>query len=323
LNNIPTLDEAFKEYLADRFDLKPGSIYAYENTYMRIDPEIAKKPLDQIKFSEMRRMYAQMFQRGLKPASIELLSNTINAVFVTAMQDDIIQKNPNQGALKMLSKGDGWKKTHRPALTKSQQKEFMDYIHYSDLYRRWENLFIFLFGTGCRIGETIGLRWENIDFDKELITIDHSVQYLKREFITGTPKTESSNRNIPMIPSVKEALKKEQQLAVLTQIEKDDNVPGKTGLIFRNHRGKMFHPSMINQTIKNIVSAYNTIHPDTPLPDFSVHQTRHTFATRLCENNINMKVIQSVMGHSDISTTMDIYAEVSDATKQSELLKLE
>ena len=59
------------------------------------------------------------------------------------------------------------------------------------------------------------------------------------------------------------------------------------------------------------------------IPNFSAHSLRHTFCTRLCENESNLKVIQSVMGHSDITTTMDIYAEATDEKKQEIMANLQ
>ena len=103
------------------------------------------------------------------------------------------------------------------------------------------------------------------------------------------------------------------------------------GFIFTNRFGNVHNPQAINRTIKRIYEAYNAEemlnaskeHRDPILiPHFSCHHLRHTFCSRFCENETNLKVIQSIMGHANIETTMDIYAEVSDQKKIDAIQKL-
>lgn len=104
-----------------------------------------------------------------------------------------------------------------------------------------------------------------------------------------------------------------------------------SGFIFCNRYGNIHNPAAINRAIKRhvadcnakeLVSAKRERREPVILPRFSCHIARHTFCSRLCENDVNVKIIQSIMGHKDIKTTLDIYAEVSDARKQESLLKL-
>ncbi len=89
--------------------------------------------------------------------------------------------------------------------------------------------------------------------------------------------------------------------------------------------GNVYTPESVNRAIKRIYEDYNEKEEADAkkegrntllLPHFSAHNLRHTFCTRLCENGSNLKVIQSVMGHADIQTTMDIYAECTQEKKQ-------
>ena len=100
---------------------------------------------------------------------------------------------------------------------------------------------------------------------------------------------------------------------------------GYSGFIFQNRFGTLPNPASVNRTIKRIVNSYNaderlnaTREGREPmlLPEFSCHHLRHTFATRLCEVESNLKVIQSIMGHKNIETTMDVYAEATDRKKE-------
>lgn len=102
-------------------------------------------------------------------------------------------------------------------------------------------------------------------------------------------------------------------------------IDGMSGFVFQNADGRVPNPQTVNRTIKRIVETYNSGEllnaakekrdPEL-IPNFSCHVLRHTFATRLCEAKSNLKVIQSVMGHRNIETTMDIYAEATEEKKQ-------
>ena len=102
-------------------------------------------------------------------------------------------------------------------------------------------------------------------------------------------------------------------------------VDGYKGFIFFNRYGNAYQPAAINRQIDRVVLAYNEeetkaaekeMRMPVLLPDFSCHQLRHTFCTRMCENETNIKVVQDIMGHTDIRTTLEIYAEAQDALKE-------
>ena len=190
-----------------------------------------------------------------------------------------------------------------------------------------------MLGTGCRIEEAIGLRWDDFDLKKRTISINHSLTYYVRredttkcEFRVSEPKTEAGVRTIPMMKPVYEVLKSEHE-----RQEQEGfciaNIDGMTNFIFLNRFGNPHNPQEVNRAIKRIVDAHNAeeeviakkkkIEP-VIIPRFSCHIFRHTFASRFCENETNVKVIQEVMGHADVSTTMNIYAEANpDVTKEA------
>jgi len=111
----------------------------------------------------------------------------------------------------------------------------------------------------------------------------------------------------------------------------ETEIDGMKGFVFITRFGSVPNPQSVNRTIKRITSNYNaeeTVNAKKErrepviLPDFSCHHLRHTFCTRLCENETNLKVIQAVMGHRNIETTMDIYAEATDRKKQESFDRL-
>ena len=218
----------------------------------------------------------------------------------------------------------------RHALTIPQQRAFMEYIATHPIYFHWWPIFTIFLGTGCRIGEVLGLRWEDIDYEKRIISINHNLTYYPvgedraSENHISTPKTEVGMRTIPMLDTVKDAFEmiwEEQKENGWTDAEID----GMTGFVFCNRYGNIMNAQSVNRAIKRISSAYNATEEveakkehrePVLLPDFSAHSLRHTFCTRLCERETNLKIIQSIMGHKDIQTTMDIYAEATEEKKQ-------
>ncbi len=191
-------------------------------------------------------------------------------------------------------------------------------------------------GTGCRICEALGLRWEDLDYENSVISINHSLVYYpvgeNRTSVwhISKPKTKAGERTIPMLDSVKDAfdmLREEQTENGWNTTEID----GMHGFIFCNRFGSVPNPQSINRAIKRIVADYNAgeevnakkEHREAVmLQDFSAHHLRHTFCTRLCEQETNLKVIQSIMGHKDIQTTMDTYAEATEQKKHESFERL-
>jgi len=313
---IPTLGEAFENYIKDRRDLRPTTILSYREVIKRAG-ELLDVPINQIKYSDIKHLYSTLrYDKSYKPASIEILNNLLNPTFNMAVRDELIRNNPNTGVYKEVARGPEWKTSHKAALDKPSQERFLKYIREKSSYRRWENFFIFLFGTGVRIGEAIALRWEDISFKDRTIEIKRAMYYKKGKYYEGLPKTEAGIRTIPMLPEVAQALARENQIAKLTKSKTGDIVPGIKGPVFLSSKGTVLYASTVNNTIKNIVNAYNRENPEEEIKYFSAHQIRHSFCSRLCEQDVNLKVVQTVMGHSNFETTMNVYAEVSKEKTQ-------
>lgn len=260
-----------------------------------------------------------------------LMVNIFSFIIKLAVRDNIIRNNPSDGVMAELKKKSKQTSGIRHALTEEQQKAFMNYVSNSPVFYRWTPLFTVMVGTGCRVGEIVGLRWKDLDMENRMISINHSVTYYPRRndtykctYEVSTPKTEAGIRTVPMLDEVYEAFLEEREY----QKETGPNemvIDGMSGFIFMNRLGQVHNPVGINRAINRIVETYNAEElvkaerakrNPVLIPHFSCHILRHTFCTRFCENETNIKVIQAVMGHKDIQTTCNIYAEVSDLKKK-------
>ena len=268
---------------------------------------------------------------------MEIIHTIIHPIFTLAVRDNYIRINPSTGAMAEIKKSHNWEKPKRHALTIAEQTAFIDYMRNHKVYNHWLPLFTVLLGTGCRIGEAIVLRWEDCDFDEGIISINHNMVYRKYEedekarFHIVTPKTSAGVRIVPMLSEVKAALQAEWETQKIVGFN-ESVVDGYAGFIFQNRYGDPLSPHSVNRAIDRICAAY--IEDETVLADqegrdpvlirhFSAHNLRHTFCTRFCENERNIKVIQEIMGHADIEITMNIYAEATKEKKKESFSNLE
>lgn len=333
-----TLNKYFEDYFAGKRELKESTRTNYRYMYDNyIKEQIGFRALSSIKYSDIRKYYLSLIHdKGFKPNSMEIIHTILHPVFAAAVRDGYIRINPTDGVMSEIKRSHDWEKPKRHALTKPQQSAFVDFVSTSTTYRRWLPLFTVMLGTGCRVAEVVGLRWEDCDFKTDNISVNHNLIYRptasgRCEFKVTTPKTKNSTRTIPMLSEVKSALLQER----IRQMKEgfcEAEVNGYSGFIFSNRYGDCLSPHCVNRAIDRIIKEYNAREKEASkrerrepvlLPHFSCHNLRHTFCTRYCEVETRLKVIQEIMGHADISTTMDIYAEATSEQKNDSFANLE
>lgn len=329
----------FDRYISTKSELRSSTYANYMYVWNHfIKDTFGKKKIKDVKYSDVLFFYSDLLNnKGLQINTLESINTVLRPSFQLAVRDDIIRKNPVDGAYAEVKKRSGGSRKKRKSLTVEQQRAFINYVADNPFFYKWYPFFTFLLGTGCRIGEAIGIRWDDIDMEKRLIDINHSLTYYQRaddsfkcEFRVSEPKTEAGVRIIPMMQQVYDVLKDEYE----RQQEEGfcvENVDGMTNFVFTNRFGTPHNPAAVNRAIKRIVDAHNAEEEvkakkekrdPVMIPRFSCHIFRHTFASRFCENETNVKVIQEVMGHADVSTTMNIYAEVNEDVTRASLENL-
>lgn len=326
----------FDRYISTKSELRSSTYTNYTYMYDHfVRDGFGRKKIGEVKYSDVLHFYYDLLKnKGLQINTLDTIHTVLHPTFQLAVRDGIIRNNPSDGVMAELKKKTGNKKGIRHALTLEQQRAFMNYIAQSPVFVGWYAFFTVLLGTGCRIGELVGLRWDDVDLEKRIININHQMTYYPRrsdtykcEFKVSLPKTDAGIRVLPMMNQVYEVLKEEYDRQVEEGFS-DAVVDGMSGFVFTNRFDTIHNPAAVNRAIKRIYEAYNAEeivnakneHRDPVIiPHFSCHHFRHTFCTRFCENETNVKVIQSIMGHASIETTMDIYAEVTEMTKKQAL----
>ena len=260
----------------------------------------------------------------------------LHQVLELGVEDDYLRYNPSDNALRELKKAHGKDLPKKRALTIPEQNLLEDFLSKQGPYHRWYPIFVILLWTGMRVGEITGLRWCDIDFENETISVNHTLVYFSKgkaqgcKFAINTTKTVAGTRVIPMLPKVKEAFLQEKQFQEEIGLKCTARVDGYTDFIFVNRFGGVQHQGTLNKALRRIIRDCNYEVLDkgntenaVTLPRFSNHSLRHTFTTRMCEAGVNLKAMQDILGHADAETTMDIYAEATKELKCSEMINFE
>lgn len=329
-----TVNDMFDLWCTLKRGIKDNTFQNYVYMYnMFVRHTFRRQRLTDVKKSDVRRFYNRLVdERVISISTIDTVQNILHQVFNVAIEDGYMRANPTDNMLKELKQSHNFQQEKRNALTIAEQNLLMDFLKRNRMYNHWYPVFAVMLGTGMRVGELIGLRWCDIDLDEGLIHVNHTLIYYNKggakncSFTINTPKTASGERTIPMMDWVKEAFLLEKQYQEDAGISCSVTIDGYTDFIFINRYGKAQHRGTLNKAIRRITRdcndeiLNNADGDEFPLllPHFSCHSLRHTFATRLCEAGLNIKVIQDVLGHKDISTTMDIYVDVTKELKKKE-----
>lgn len=293
------------------------------------DSKLGKMQIGKIRRPHIVEHYKYLTEeKELSYGTLKYINSIVYSCLQDATEDKLILDNPCEGAIGKITKTEPMK---RESLTNEQQASFIDFIANSSIYNVYLPLFSFMLGTGCRIGETLGMTWKDIDLKNNTISVNHTLSYRaingKHEFLITTPKTSTGNREIPIIIDLQKQLLKQKENQFALGTKKDYEVNGYKNFVFTTSTGKPYTQESVNRVIRSIINAYNSMEiknaseekrKPQELPRFSAHTLRHTFCTRFCENESNIKVIQKIMGHARIETTMNIYAHVTkDKTEEA------
>ena len=282
----------FREYMEKWFEtykvptLKATTCRGYRsNMRMHIYPFFGEMRLNEIHTSHIQTFLNE--RQHLARNTMHTMLVLISEVLQSAFEDGLIETNPAASKrLSIPSKG----RKERNALKPEQLKSVIEGIPLltNPDERRLLALLVF---TGMRRGEVLGLRWEDIDFEKKLIHVEQNVTFAENQPHVGDTKTKSGKRPIPLDPRLSDFL--------LPHAEKGYIIGGEnpiTDMVFR-------------RLYRNIGSTVE-LHGATP------HVFRHTYITALAKSGADLKTVQKISGHADISTTLNIYTHTMEAEVQ-------
>ena len=314
-----TVCELVEKYLMT----KTGVKHSTQTGYKFVQNILAKEPFGQRKIASIKTSDAKIFlikmqEDGRGYSTIHTVRGVLRPAFQMAADDDMIVKNPFQFELHTVVVNDSVK---RDALTREQERKFLQFILEDDHYSQYYDAIYILFKTGLRISEFCGLTIKDIDFKKKVIKVNHQLQRTSdMRYICEKTKTENGVREVPMTPDVVDAFKRIIKMRPKPKIE--PVVDGYSGFLFLDKNGKPKVALHWEKYFQLSVAKYNKIYR-VQLPQITPHVCRHTFCTNMAKSGMNPKVLQYIMGHGDISVTLDTYTHIKSEDAIAEMERLD
>ena len=208
----------------------------------------------------------------------------------------------------------------RKALSRNEQRKFLEFIANDKHFSRYYDAIYILFHTGLRISEFVGLTLTDVNLKDNKITVDHQLQRKRNmEYVIEATKTEAGNRVIPITSDVSAAFKR--IIANRKAPDVEPMIGGKVGFLFLDKNGMPMVALHWEHYFKHICQKYNSIYK-VQLPKITPHVCRHTYCSNMAHSGMNPKTLQYLMGHSDISVTLNTYTHTSFEMAEKELKKV-
>ena len=329
-----TINDYFEIWKKIKVGIRETTYVSYIRCYERyIEPTIGKTKLKHISYSDVVLFYTSLaLDRGLRYNTLRNINKPLSMVLDIAVKDGVLRTNPCKGALHEIQGIRSKEATEVKALTFEEQKVFEEFLAKPGPYHVYYPVFTVMLWTGMRVGEVIGLRWEDVDFEKNEISVNHHLMCYdigvgqSIAFKINPPKTKSSRRTVPMLPKVKEALLAEKEYQELKGIKCESVIDGYTNFIFLNSEGHVHHHKKLNYKLYCIRDAINREirmnredYNIESFPRVHNHMLRHTFATRMREAGADIKATSDMMGHEGIMITLKTYTDASIEFKHREI----
>ena len=313
-----TVLELVKKYVS----LKTGVRHNTEANYNFVINIIAKEDfgrmrIDKVHLSDAKAWLIKLQKDGRGYSTIHSIRGVVRPAFQMAVDDDLIRKNPFAFELATVVVNDS---VTREAITRAQEREFLRFIQEDKHFCKYYDGIYILFNTGLRISEFCGLTIGDIDFKEMRINIDHQLQRKRNmEYVIEDTKTSSGTRFVPMTPEVAECFRR--ILANRARPKVEPMVDGYTGFLFLDKNGMPMVALHWEKYFKHILDKYNSIYK-VQLPKITPHVCRHTFCSKMAKSGMNPKTLQYIMGHSDISVTLNTYSHVGFEDAREELSRV-
>lgn len=311
--------------LVDRYlKTKTGVRQSTRTGYVTVQRILAKEPFGQKKIRTVKTSDAKLFliklqqEDGKSYSSIHTIRGVLRPAFQMAVDDDILVKNPFGFQLAGVVVNDS---VTREAISREQMRKFLKFVHDDVCYCKYYEVVYILFHTGMRISEFCGLTLKDIDLENRTVNIDHQLQRTcDMRYIIEETKTEAGKRKIPITEDVAmmfQAVIEDREPPKLEKV-----IDGYTGFLFYDDDGNPLVAMHWQHRFNRMVGRYNDIYR-VQMPNITPHVCRHTYCSNMAKSGMNPKTLQYLMGHSDISVTMNVYTHISFDDAEEELKRME
>lgn len=298
---------------------KTGVRHNTEAGYQTVINILKKEPfgsrrIDRVKLSDAKCWLIQLQQNGRSYSSIHSIRGVVRPAFQMAVDDDLIRKNPFEFQLATVVVNDS---VTREAITRKQERAFLEFVKNDKHFSRYYDGIYILFKTGLRISEFVGLTVSDIDLKKRTINVDHQLQRKRNmEYIIVPTKTDSGTRTLPMTEDVYECFARILENRPKAKVE--PLIDGMSGFLYLDKNGMPMVSLHWEKYFQHICEKYNKIYR-VPMPSVTPHVCRHTYCSNMAKSGMNPKTLQYLMGHSDISVTLNTYTHIGFEDAKEEL----
>ena len=313
-----TVLELVKKYVSLKTGVRHNTMANYNFVINIIAKEsFGRMRIDKVHLSDAKAWLIKLQKDGRGYSTIHSIRGVVRPAFQMAVEDDLIRKNPFAFELSTVVVNDS---VTREAITRAQEREFLRFIQEDKHFCKYYDGIYVLFNTGLRISEFCGLTVGDIDFKEMRINIDHQLQRKRNmEYVIEDTKTSSGTRFVPMTPELADCFRR--ILAKRDQPKVEPMVDGYTGFLFLDKNGMPMVALHWEKYFKHILDKYNSIYK-VQLPKITPHVCRHTFCSKMAKSGMNPKTLQYIMGHSDISVTLNTYSHVGFEDAREELSRV-
>lgn len=312
-----TVLELVEKYVSLKTGVRHNTVAGYKTVINVLKKEaFGKQRIDKVHLSDAKAWLIKLQQvDGRGYSSIHSIRGVLRPAFQMAVDDDLIRKNPFGFELASVIVNDS---VTREAITRKQ--ELLKFIKEDAHFSRYYDAIYILFHTGLRISEFCGLTVSEIEFDEMRIKVDHQLQRTSQmKYVIEEPKTESGTRYVPMTEEVAACFRR-----IIASREAPKVEPMVDGYIRFLCLDKNDMPKVAlhwEKYLEHIVEKYNKIYR-IQMPKVTPHVCRHTFCSNMAKSGMNPKTLQYIMGHSDISVTLNVYAHVNFDDAKAEVLRV-
>ena len=313
-----TVLELVKKYLLQKTGVRHNTEANYNFVLNIIKKEdFGKKRIDKVKLSDAKCWLIKLQQDGRGYSSIHSIRGVVRPAFQMAVDDDLIRKNPFEFQLATVVVNDS---VTREAITRKQERAFLEFVANDKHFcRYYEGIFI-LFKTGLRISEFVGLTLSDLDMQNRKISVNHQLQRKRNmEYVIEDTKTSCGTREIPMTDEVYECFQRIISSRKKPRVE--PIVGGKCGFLYLDKNDMPMVALHWEKYFQHICEKYNSIYR-VQMPKVTPHVCRHTFFFNMAKSGMNPKTLQYLMGHSDISVTLNTYTHIGYDDAKEELKRV-
>ena len=297
-----TVAQFLQSWLAEvvKPSVRPKTLKTYDYIVkLHVVPELGKKVLMKLSPQDVQRFLNDKLKSGLSARTVRHINDTLRCALNMALKWGLVSRN-----VATLVGPPRIQRKEIRSFTPEEARTFLETIKGD----RLEALFSVALSLGLRQGEALGLRWQDVDFDARTLRVNYAIQRIEGRLQLVEPKTERSRRVLPLPKTVISALRahRSRQLEEKLSLGPDWH---ETGLVFTSSIGTPLEP-------RNVVRKFHALLKNAGLPRSRFHDLRHSCASLLLAQGVPARTVMDILGHSQISLTMNTYAHVMPAMKQ-------